>query len=62
MNSAGDFTLESRLQLKLLTPEENTTIYRKCQDVLSKKRMKIDHPHALKMLDKEGARVDYKSR
>jgi trimethylamine:corrinoid methyltransferase-like protein len=54
--------MESRLQIKLLTPEEIATIYEKCQDVLSKKGMKIDHPHALKMLDKEGAWIDYKSR
>jgi trimethylamine:corrinoid methyltransferase-like protein len=54
--------VESRLQLKLLTPEEITIIFEKCQDVLSKKGMKIDHPHALKMLDKEGAWIDYKNR
>ena len=53
--------MESKLQLKLLTSEEITKIYEKCQDVLSKKGMKIDHPHALKMLDKEGAWIDYKS-
>ena len=54
--------MESGLQLKLLTTEEITTIYEKCQEVLSKKGMKIDHPHALKMLDKAGARVDFESR
>lgn len=54
--------MESRLQLKLLAPEEITAIYGKCQDVLSKIGMMIDHPHALKMLEKEEAWIDYKSR
>ena len=49
------------LQLKSLTEEEIGTIYEKCLEVLSSRGMKIDHPEALKILDKEGALVDFKS-
>ena len=49
-------------QLKLLSPEEVSTIYDKSLELLSGKGVRIDHPQALKMLDKEGAQVDFDSR
>lgn len=49
----------SVLQLKLLTTEEVGTIYDKCLDILSSKGVKVDHPQALKILDKAGAQVNF---
>jgi len=49
-------------QLKVLTPEEVSTIYEKSLEILSGKGVKVDHPQALKMLDKAGAQVDFDSR
>ena len=49
-------------QIKVLTVEEVDTIYDKSLELLSRKGVKIDHPQALKMLDKAGAQVDFDSR
>ncbi len=48
-------------QLKLLSPEEVSTIYDKSLELLSGKGVKVGHLQALKMLDKAGAQVDFDS-
>lgn len=48
-------------RLKVLTPEEVSTIYDKSLEILSRKGIKIDYPKALELLDKAGAQVDFGS-
>ncbi len=50
--------MTTQLQLKVLTAEEVGSIYQKCLDFLSNKGVKVEHPPALKILDKAGAWVN----
>ena len=51
--------MTNRLLLKVLTAEEESTIYEKCLDFLSNKGVRVQHPQALKILGKAGAQVDF---
>jgi trimethylamine:corrinoid methyltransferase-like protein len=51
--------MDKNLQLKLLSPDEVSSIYEKTLGILSTKGVKINHPQALKILDKAGAVVNY---
>ena len=46
-------------QLKVLSAEEVGTIYEKCMIVLSKKGVHVNHSDVLKILDRQGAEVDF---
>lgn len=50
------------LGFKLITDDEVKMVFEKCSDILSNKGIEIDHPGALKMLDKAGAQVDFDSK
>ena len=41
--------MNDRLQLKLLSPEEVSSIYEKTLGILANKGVKVDHPQALKI-------------
>ncbi len=49
-------------RLKLLQPEEVSSLYDRSFEILSHKGIKIDHERALKLLDERGAEVDFTSR
>jgi trimethylamine--corrinoid protein Co-methyltransferase len=55
----GVLRMATSLQLKLLSAEEVSSIYDKCLDHLSSKGVKVEHPQALRILDKAGAWVDF---
>lgn len=46
----------------ILSAQEVANIYDKCLEFLIKKGVKVEHPPALKMLDKAGAWVDFKNQ
>ena len=51
--------MATNLQLKLLSSEEVSSIYEKTLGILSTKGVKVNHPQALKILDKAGAVVNF---
>jgi trimethylamine:corrinoid methyltransferase-like protein len=51
--------MDKNLQLKLLSPDEVSSIYEKTLGILSTKGVKVNHPKALKILDKAGAEVNF---
>ena len=54
--------MTEKLNLKILSAEEVSNMYEKCLYFLSNKGIKVSQrPHFLKMLDKAGARVNFKN-
>ena len=51
--------MATKLQLKVLSSEEVNSIYEKTLGILSTKGVKVNHPQALKILDKAGAAVNF---
>jgi len=51
--------MATSLQLKVLSSEEVSSIYEKTLGILSTKGVKVNHPQALKILDKAGAVVNF---
>ena len=49
----------SNLQLKVLSSEEINKIYEKCLIFLENKGVQVEHPEALKLLEKAGANVNF---
>ena len=47
------------VELKVLTTKEVGTIREKCLEFLSTKGVKVEHPEVLKILDREGAQVNF---
>ncbi len=51
--------MATKLQLNVLSSEEVNSIYEKTLGILSTKGVKVNHPQALKILDKAGAAVNF---